>query len=97
MSVITNKENDWSNVRGSGKKCCVCGDKIHHFPFLHWHGSPIILCAGCCESIKRGLMADLIHVIAIKDLNELGYNDETLVRMRTTKAEQNEKRENSGG
>jgi hypothetical protein len=40
----------------------------------------MIICGGCCQKIKRGLMADLIHMTAIEDLKIAGYGFETFVR-----------------
>ena len=58
-------------------RCSECGEPLH-YPFLHWNS--ILLCASCCQKIKRGFIADLIHVTAIKELMDIGYRDENLVR-----------------
>jgi hypothetical protein len=81
MSAVISKYDD--HFGGMNKQCLVCRSKIYRYPFLHW--DEILICGECCRSIKRGFIADLIHVTAIIDLKKIaGYSDETFVR-KTTK------------
>lgn len=51
--------------------CTVCGEKLFP-PFVEWHGRPgFFMCAECCQSIKAGLMADIIQVAAIAEIRSL--------------------------
>jgi hypothetical protein len=59
--------------------CTIC-ERRAHYPFLCWHGSKLIICRECCREVKRGLIADLLHLGAIADLHALGYYYETLAR-----------------
>lgn len=38
--------------------------------------------------MKNGLFADFVHVIAIKELHDLGYEHDTLTREQTAVAQQ---------
>jgi hypothetical protein len=68
--------------------CWVCGERLYHPPFVTWtvHGNSggedMVICAGCCRNLRDGLMADLIHLLAIVDLRAVAthYNNFTLVR-----------------
>ncbi len=79
MSVVLDASDQHWFGEGEIPNCCQCDDKLT-YPFLHWHGTPIVLCADCCQRIKRGFVADLIHVCAIKELQDSGYGDHTFVR-----------------
>jgi hypothetical protein len=78
MSVIDTKYDLPTNET----KCVACGGPLH-FPFLCWRdeggGTDICICGRCCQRIKRGFIADLIHVTAAMDIRDLGYNDARLV------------------
>jgi hypothetical protein len=70
------------NLSQLGKaKCSVCGDTLHHYPFLEWHcDQRILICPTCCQTMKRGFMADLIQLAATRDLQDVGYSDHKLIR-----------------
>jgi hypothetical protein len=71
MTVVIDKYS--IGLRGN-EHCIVCGGSLH-FPYLEWHGKKnIAFCMRCCKKIKRGLVADLIHINAILDLHAEGYN-----------------------
>ena len=67
--------------------CTVCNQKLWP-PFVLWRNDAssdsrhILICGDCTLSIKDGLMADLIQVAAIKELNRLGnhLSDYTFTR-----------------
>src|SRR5262245_25703704 len=79
MSVINTRHDYWSwhKIR----KCSVCGDDLN-YPFIYWHGdNGLCICAPCCQRNKDGLIADLIQLAAIMDLQKLKLSyDVTLVR-----------------
>ena len=64
--------------------CTVCGDKQYGPPFVQWttHADDLILCAGCCRSLRTGLLADMVQVVAIGDIRALNprYHTHTLTR-----------------
>jgi hypothetical protein len=69
MSVILS-EHDISFC----ETCSNCGGKLH-FPYLEWHGKgKVAFCMRCCHKIKRGLVADLVHMDAMFELRAAGYN-----------------------
>ncbi len=78
MTVVTCKGNDLFNAADK-LKCAECGEGLLPYPFLHWHGA-FCLCGKCCQNVKHGLTADLIHVAAIRELRDQGYLNETLTR-----------------
>jgi hypothetical protein len=83
VSVVIDKEGDFHSSLGR-KKCNCCGHAIYRFPFLEWSGhgpDNLILCSECCQAIKKGITADLIHITAIADVNDLGYHQYTLQRL----------------
>ena len=73
--------------------CTVCGEDVRP-PFLYWscHGPKrppnggVIICSGCCRNLRTGLVADLIQVAAIADLQDV-YHNVTLVRSSVAKVE----------
>lgn len=84
MSAITNKYDDRCDTKGKGK-CGCCGETLVHYPFLEWNDLRIR--AKCCQEIKRGFIADLIQVAAIRDLFDLGYFEYTLIRKQAKEVE----------
>jgi hypothetical protein len=46
------------------------------YPFLQWEGSSSLrICGPCCRSIKNGLIADLIQIVATMEIRSLGGRD----------------------
>lgn len=86
MSVIISEATDWWTTSYPDSKCCVCQGRLG-FPRLDWKGSSLKICGRCCVKIKRGFIADLIHVAAIVELNDAGYPGQTLVRKSTREVE----------
>lgn len=81
MSVITNKYEDHPCYRHSSERrgnCSECKEPLH-YPFLEWNNE-VHFCGKCCQRIKKGFTADLIHVAAIMDLRDVGYRQETFIR-----------------
>jgi hypothetical protein len=104
MGVTTGIHNDMYNHRQKslahtpGVWCTFCAAPLQ-YPFLHWHISDqnfVFLCGKCCLEIKRGLIADLIHLEAAKTLSQLCPN-ETLSREDINQAEHRWRRINGGG
>jgi hypothetical protein len=59
--------------------CNVCGEQLRR-PWVEWHGrKTFAVCGECCVSLKTGLTADLIHCVAIVELNRQ-YSGFTLER-----------------
>ena len=79
MSVITSCKDAYFP---KGEKCTFCGDRQYHPPMVFWTGgdSEVIICGECCRGLAKGLVADMVHVVAILDLKRLGYHGQTLVR-----------------
>lgn len=51
--------------------CAMCNSRLHP-PFIVWRGEALLyICGDCGEHHAQGLMADLIHLKAIKDLKRL--------------------------
>lgn len=51
--------------------CAMCNSRLHP-PFIVWRNSALLcICGDCGQSYAQGLMADLIHLKAIKDLKRL--------------------------
>jgi len=47
--------------------CTVCGGKLWP-PFLIWRcKADILICGDCAENIKSGLVADLVHITAVRE------------------------------
>jgi hypothetical protein len=89
MSVVTHEANDYFAAK-TRQRCAECEGPLH-YPFLYWNNH-LALCARCCVDMKNGLFADFVHVIAIKELHDLGYKQETLTRERTALAMEREKK-----
>ena len=77
MSVVTNKYDVCLRNHINKQPCLVCGNLVR-YPFLEWDN--IQICGPCCQRIKQGFTADLIHVAAIMDLHDIGYPHFTLTR-----------------
>lgn len=77
MSVVTTSHDDFYRSRGRDT-CSLCSNPVN-FPFLEWDHK-ILFCSKCCQRVKRGFVADLIQVAAIRDLHDIGYPEFTLVR-----------------
>jgi hypothetical protein len=93
VSVVTNKEDDWFGAKET-EKCATCEGHLH-YPFLHWLPG-FCICGRCVQKIKRGLIADLIHVEAVMALNDLGYPQETFARLQIKDLERRQKAEHRG-
>jgi hypothetical protein len=51
--------------------CTMCNSRLFP-PFIVWRGeASLYICGDCGQSYAQGLMADLIHLKAIKDLKRL--------------------------
>ena len=56
--------------------CSFCGVKPS-LPFMTWvpHGRgalpPVVVCGPCAKRIKAGFIADLVHLVAVVDLQEV--------------------------
>ena len=79
MSPVLSRFDDIQ--QREGERCAVCRDRLR-FPFLDWHGTDIQICGSYCQDIKRGFIADLIQIAAIKDMHDLddSFKSATLVR-----------------
>ena len=94
MAVITTRGSLY-DLHTGGSNCSVCNDKLQA-PFVAWMCTEgpvgdLFFCGTCCRKIKNGLMADMIQVAAIAEINALGdvgsyYSGQTLVRVREDKA-----------
>jgi hypothetical protein len=77
MSAILSRNDAYSPAYPI---CSFCGDTCCP-PFVHWHAQDdLFICSDCCRSLRRGLLADMIHVTAVSDLHNAGYHSQTLVR-----------------
>jgi hypothetical protein len=83
MSIVTNEANDLFGVKDQ-QKCAHCNYPLR-YPFLHWDS--FCLCGDCARSARKGLTADLIHIAAIMDLHDAGYDKQTFAREETRKVE----------
>src|SRR5215211_4111939 len=92
MSAITGEHDDLYGIQRRGGTCNMCAKKLY-YPFLHWES--LVVCGSCCQKIKSGLMADLIHIAAITDLYAVNerYRCLTFVRTSTRSLEERHKRE----
>jgi hypothetical protein len=72
MTVILSRK-DWQHPKGN-PACSFCGDEYVHPPFVLWRtcGDELIICAKCCSELRRGLVVDMTHVIAIRDVQSCG-------------------------
>ena len=78
MSVMLSKNCPWYP---SKPECTVCGDQLCGPPFVQWMGTEeMIICPRCCRGLLTGLVADMIQVVAIADIQARGYHGCTLVR-----------------
>lgn len=52
-------------------RCAMCNGRLNP-PFIVWRSEALLyICGDCGETCAQGLMADLIHLKAIKDLKRL--------------------------
>jgi hypothetical protein len=82
MSVVCSKHERLHGDR-TGQSCTMCADPVYP-PFIYWRADEqeILICGKCCSRIKPGLIADLIQVCAIRDIQTLApAYQQTLVRM----------------
>ena len=91
MSVILSKE-DRMSYRKPDTVCTICSKKLG-LPYVEWHGTDLFICAPCCRTIKRGLMADMVQAAAIAELHDLGYRGNTLVRTTRQQVEDDERKQ----
>ena len=76
MSVVTSRHD---LVYPAGPTCTFCGDKQYHPPFIQWMGDrELVICGKCCSGLD-GLVADIIQLTAIMELQRL-YPRATLIR-----------------
>jgi hypothetical protein len=82
MIVITSRDKEIA-----GDKVCQLCHSVPKPPSLYWDGpaGELHICERCCNNIRQGLVADLIHITAISELNKAGYCFQTFDR--TTPAE----------
>jgi hypothetical protein len=87
MSIQTTRTGVGHQMYHS-EKCTHCGDGLFP-PYLAWTGkSDFFLCGPCGEQIKDGLIADLVHLAAVVQLQRhLPGTDMTLVRQSVRKLE----------
>src|SRR5262245_40338513 len=82
MSVINTHYEDWHDCCDN-HKCSICCGKIS-YPFVYWcdQYTQLCICGPYCQQNKDGLIADLIQVKAIMDLQDLKLSarDVTLIR-----------------
>ena len=80
MSVVLSGREDWFPELGKCT-CTVCGEVVRSHPFVFWNGTiDIVICRSCIPGVRQGLSADLIHAVAVLDLQSCGYPNFTLVR-----------------
>lgn len=95
MTVITS-EQDKSTLKVTEDHCTICRAELHP-PFLEWVcKSSLYFCGACCRQIKDGMMADLIQVSAITELQAVGvkhgpFNNSTLIRQDTRHHDESER------
>jgi hypothetical protein len=77
MTVVIGK-HDCTAPSRHDHRCSLCEGYLH-YPFLHW-SQEIFICGDCCRGIKRGLIADLIQIVAILELHDQGYHSMTFDR-----------------
>jgi hypothetical protein len=90
-AVFRDGDTCYSNV---GERCTFCNRKAA-FPYVDWlpFGEPyrdenpnscgaIIICSDCCRELKRGLMADMVRVVAAADFRLLAMADYRSGRVR---------------
>jgi hypothetical protein len=85
MTVVLSRNDHWAPAKA---KCSVCGDSQYHPPYVYWNtfaseaecSGDLIFCPRCCRGLLHGLVADMIHAVAIADIRALGYHSFTLVR-----------------
>jgi hypothetical protein len=91
MSVILSR-HDWKCLDHSAR-CGVCGEGLWP-PFALWHAeTELYFCSRCCANLRTSLMADLIQVTAIRELQQLGYGSHTVERKRIKEVEEADKTE----
>ena len=80
MSVITSKSDEHYPARMGESIRTACSGKLVRYPFLYWSGGgdPVQLCDECCEGMRRGLVADIIHINAIRRMRR--FSEYTLIR-----------------
>ena len=86
MTVVLNNDSDrWDGRPHKGDCCSVCGLGLQ-FPFLWWRGerggtfNHIFICIDCCHKIKHGVIGDLIHINAIRELRTVSHYNDILER-----------------
>jgi hypothetical protein len=91
MSVVLTR-HDWLHP-GHDARCSVCDEGLWP-PFVLWHAMhELYFCSRCCANLRTGLMADLIQVGAISELQQLGYGSTTLERKGIKEVEEADKAE----
>jgi hypothetical protein len=93
MAVITNAHDD---CRGNSaifdERCSICKEKLMQYPFIRWWagGDDVFFCAVCSARIRDGMMADLVQIAAIVEIQRIAphYKNSTLVREHIPELEQ---------
>jgi hypothetical protein len=84
MAVITSPSDEEFRGTEIEELCVACRNRPITYPYIFWsaRGGDFVLCGECCHTLKRGLIADLIHASAIKDVMALGHGHFTLEKKR---------------
>jgi hypothetical protein len=79
MAIVTGPDYE-ERAHYTAVVCAACQKPPTTYPYLFWSagGGDFVLCGECCHSLKRGLIADLIHIGAIMDMRDCGYRHFTL-------------------
>jgi uncharacterized protein (DUF983 family) len=93
MSVILSKEDTFA--AGKDDKCAICGEGYLYPPYVFWFcDNNLYFCEKCCRDLRGSLVADFIQVIAIRDLQSIGYRNSTLMRETQATADKEAKENN---
>ena len=96
MTVFNTDGPGWGSNRKSDTPCTICNKRLR-LPYVEWQGTDLFICAPCCRTIRRGLMADMVQAAAIADLHDLGYREQTLIRSTWSRVNAAERAEECAG
>jgi hypothetical protein len=84
--VITCLRDKVINLEGYKAEYCTFCDGVLAYPFVYY--SPkVFICRECCRDDRKGLMADMVQVAAITEMNNLITGNCTLIRVCTADAD----------
>ena len=93
MSVVLTPSSFEHPHPSTDPRCVMCSGRLHP-PFIVWRSESLVyICGDCGQDCATGLMADLIHLKAIKDIKRL-YPPFTLERQEQSRLQARQKREN---